>query len=1069
MSQRYFKSWTHTLFFALPYIGLSQLAPFQNSAIAVSLEPILLNSIKNIHTSEFSVKLAQNLNVEFENLDGVPFSDRLVFSRIGSLTNPPSNGVHDVATLQVKNTGTDPFEITGLPITGPWQLASSISLPITIAPGGQLNIPVQFQATSGDIHNGTLTIESNNVQQPSKVVQLSGFWQSESENGQEPNLREIVTVLGYTTVINQPGQRLNRQGLLEAVGDEVLSPYWQRADLSQPVKVRQLAAYHNQGPTATVYWHNKGSDTLTSIFTHTRADGQTLLPRRAGALAFPAEGTFIPDTTIFGFNLDGEWSDPTKNNQAVDRRNGCLGQCGHHVRVWPVKDRQGLIIPNTWLMSMDYSGINYDYNDNVYLVSNIKPEQSVPGIVQTNNFQLNSGFVPTASNKSTDITKPNDAVTATDESNTTTQTNPPVTATDETDTTTQTNNGAIATDESNTTTQTNTPVTATDETDTTTQTNNGAIATDESNTTTQTNPPVTATDESNTTTQTNPPVTATDNLPSIRTTNPTDNQTNVSPRISITADLNLPNGGIAVNTLSASTVKLIDLSDNTQVEATLNTSAGGDVIVVVPIQPLKSNTQYRLQITDDVQDTNGSAFLPYSISFTTGTLENIDSQFAFEQIYQLNVPNKPYTSVVIGPDHQLYAATLQGEILRFPISETGDLGTPQIISSLQTANGGDRSIIGMHFDPSSKNASNLILWVTNNDPLYAVGKAPDWTGKITRLSGPNLETVQDYVVDLPRSIRDHLTNSIEFKADEPDILYVLQGSNTSTGAADTTWGNRPERLLSGAVLRVDLSKIISPPLSVKTEDGGTYNPFAPGALVTIFASGIRNAYDMVWHSNGQLYVPTNGGAAGGNAPSTPIPLPDICQNRIDQATNGAYTSPSVPSINNIGTQRDYLFRVVQGGYYGHPNPQRCEWVLNGGNPTDNADPSQVNEYPIGTLPDRNWKGSAFDFGEHFSPNGIIEYRSNVFGGKLQGKLLVVRYSAGKDIVVLTPGGANLDIKDFQTSIPGFTGFSPSPLDLIENPINGYIYVAQLDQNTGTGKIMLLRPLNLENTTGDRAD
>ncbi|MBD2448253.1 Ig-like domain-containing protein [Nostoc sp. FACHB-152] len=1046
MSQRHFKSWTHTLFFALPYIGLSQLVPLQNSAIAVSLEPTLLNSIKKTHTSEFSGKLAQNLNVEIENLDGVPFSDRLVFSRIGSLTNPPSNGVHNIATLRVKNTGTEPFEITGLPITGPWQLATSISLPITIAPGGQLNIPVQFQATSGDIHNGTLTIESNNVQQPSKVVQLSGFWQSESENGQEPNLREILEVFGYTTVITKPGQRLNRQGLLEAVGDEVLSPYWQRADISQPVKVRQLAAYHNQGPTATLYWHNKGSNTLTSIFTHTRADGQTLLPRRAGALAFPAEGTFVPDTTIFGFNLDGEWSDPTKNNQAVDRRNGCLGLCGHHVRVWPVKDRQGLIIPNTWLMTMDYAGINYDYNDNVYLVSNIKPEQSLPGIVQTNNFQLTSSFVPTASNKSTKITPlvkmSGTKLAINAETDTTTQSNDTVTATDEV---------MSAIDEA---------VSAFDEV---------VSATDENNTTTQTNDTVTATDENNTTTQTNTLATATNNRPSIRSTNPTDNQTNVSPKISIAADLNLPNGGIAVNSLSASTVKLIDLSDNTQVEATLNTSAGGDVIVLVPIKPLKSNTQYQLKITEGVQDTNGSAFLPYSISFTTGTLENINSQISFEQIYQLNVPDKPYTTVVIGPDNQLYAATLEGEILRFPISDTGDLGTPQIISSLQTANGGNRSIIGMHFDPSSKDASNLILWVTNNDSLYKIGKAPDWTGKITRLSGPNLETVQDYVVGLPRSVRDHLTNSIEFKANEPDILYVLQGSNTSTGAADTTWGNRPERLLSGAVLRVDLSKIISPPLDVKTEDGGTYNPLAPGALVTIFASGIRNGYDMVWHSNGQLYVPTNGGAAGGNAPSTPIPLPDSCQNRIDKATNGAYTSPSVLDINNIGTQRDYLFRVVQGGYYGHPNPQRCEWVLNGGNPTENADPSQVNEYPIGTLPDRNWKGSAFDFGEHFSPNGTIEYRSNVFSGKLQGKLLVVRYSAGKDIIVLTPGGPNLDIKNFQTGIPGFTGFSPSPLDLIENRNNGYIYVAQLDQNTGTGKITLLRPFNLENTTGDRAD
>ena len=31
-------------------------------------------------------------------------------------------------------------------------------------------------------------------------------------------------------------------------------------------------------------------------------------------------------------------------------------------------------IADSWIVSMDYSGINYDYNDNVYFVSNMKPE-----------------------------------------------------------------------------------------------------------------------------------------------------------------------------------------------------------------------------------------------------------------------------------------------------------------------------------------------------------------------------------------------------------------------------------------------------------------------------------------------------------------------------------------------------------------------------------------------------------------------------------------------------------------------------------------------------------------------
>src|SRR5206468_3085923 len=118
------------------------------------------------------------------------------------------------------------------------------------------------------------------------------------------------------------------------------------------------------------------------------------------------------------------------------------------------------------------------------------------------------------------------------------------------------------------------------------------------------------------------------------------------------------------------------------------------------------------------------------------------------------------------------------------------------------------------------------------------------------------------------------------------------------------------------------------------EDGGTYDPFAPAAPLTIYADGIRNGFDMVWHSNGQLYVPTNGSAANGNTPGTPTPLPASCSTRLDSPTRGAYTGPAVAALTSVPTaQDDFLFRITQGGYYGHPNPSRCEWVLNGGNPT----------------------------------------------------------------------------------------------------------------------------------------
>lgn len=310
--------------------------------------------------------------IEIENLDGVPFSNRLVFSRIGSFTNPPPNGVHDVVTLRTKNLGSSPLKISGVPITGPWELANNAPLPTSIAAGGQLDLRVRFKATSGDIHNGTLTIKSNDSNEPNTVVQLAGFWQRIPEGGGEPTLNEIVKVFGYGTTITNPGQELNKNGLVQTVGDEVISPYWQRANTSTPVTVRQLAAFHKPGQTATVSWFGKGSSTTSQIFTHAGIDAQTLLPDKNNSTQL-AQGTFNSNGT-FGFRIADEWSDPLKNNQLVDKNNGSPGPSGHHVRFWQAEDRQGNAIANTWIMGMDYSGINYDYNDNVYLISNVKPE-----------------------------------------------------------------------------------------------------------------------------------------------------------------------------------------------------------------------------------------------------------------------------------------------------------------------------------------------------------------------------------------------------------------------------------------------------------------------------------------------------------------------------------------------------------------------------------------------------------------------------------------------------------------------------------------------------------------------
>jgi len=305
-----------------------------------------------------------------ENLDGSPYYDRLAFSRIQ--TNPPGNGMHDTATIRLRNTGDAPLNVSGVAIaSGPFQVVSAPGLPGAIAPGGVADVTVRFIATGGLISAGTLRVTSNDADESTVDIPLDGYWQSVPENGQEPSLQEVLNVLDVHTVLQNPGQSLTNGGKIEAVGDEVVSPFWMRASPDRPVSVRQLAAFHTSNEGHTVRWYPKGNTaSLSDVLTHSTLDAQSLLPRNA-ANTGPASGSFSPATTApFGFKIQGEWSDPTLNKVT----GGHATDQGHHVRFFTYRDRTGAVVRDTWLMIMDFSGVNYDYNDNVYVVTNVRPE-----------------------------------------------------------------------------------------------------------------------------------------------------------------------------------------------------------------------------------------------------------------------------------------------------------------------------------------------------------------------------------------------------------------------------------------------------------------------------------------------------------------------------------------------------------------------------------------------------------------------------------------------------------------------------------------------------------------------
>ncbi|WP_189362655.1 malectin domain-containing carbohydrate-binding protein, partial [Algibacter mikhailovii] len=591
---------------------------------------------------------------------------------------------------------------------------------------------------------------------------------------------------------------------------------------------------------------------------------------------------------------------------------------------------------------------------------------------------------------------------------------------------------------------------------------------------------------------------------------------NVSPRddatgvftnnFQITVEVITPAGyELDKNTL-AGNVNLYEVTSGGEVlvPSNSNDTGGGDAITLTPSSNLKPFTEYVFRLTSSIEanlvgDINTRIpFTAFESSLTTGEEDiDIDLDLTGVEFTQVNgeielgaqTTGEYFSSLVIGPDGKLYASTIgnfqsDGKIFRWDIAADGTLENLQILSPELTGaahpedgarNNNNRLIIGLTFDPTST-AEDLIAYITHS--AASVTDGPEWDGVLTRLTGPNLETVQDLIVHLPRSGKDHLTNSIAF--DPAGDLFITQGSNSAGGDPDPNWVNRPERLLSAAILKVELDKLPSSlPLSAFTTDdisainnaadasltyidgqGRTvYNPWATNAPLTLFATGVRNAYDLLWHSNGWLYVPTNGTAGNNNtSPNSPATESYTLARRID----GLNSIPSVPALRGGETQKDWLFKTKGGSYHGHPNPYRGEFVLNhGGAPYSgvpgqiNASDVDVNKYPDDLLPDPNYRQPAYDFEFNKSPNGVIEYQSNAFGGKLEGLLLVVRFSGQDDLLVMQPK-ANGDIANVNGDVPGLGGFD-DPLDLIEDPRTGNIYVSEYDRNgDGTSRITLLR-------------
>jgi len=360
------------------------------------------------------------------------------------------------------------------------------------------------------------------------------------------------------------------------------------------------------------------------------------------------------------------------------------------------------------------------------------------------------------------------------------------------------------------------------------------------------------------------------------------------------------------------------------------------------------------------------------------------------------------TSMAWGPDNRLYVSEAFGELHALTFNQNKEVTADQVITSL-----GSRLTLGLTIDPAST-PSNVILWVSHSNPSFDQG-LPN-SGVISRLSGPTFSQRTDVITGLPRAIANHSINSIHFGPD--NRLYIAQGGNTGAGApntANTEFGDMQEQPLSAAILVADVKSA--------GFDGSCHNPniFGPPPChVVTHATGLRNAYDFVFHSNGEMYATENGLGVTGSYPPSPNP-PCFGFGSTQSYKNGG---------NNPGDQPDNFLRIVAGKYYGHPNPYRNECVFKDGSFQ-------------GVPPLPNFEPPTFNLGKNKSANGMIEYNSNQLCGTLKGEMLIANYSQGDDITRLRLSPDGRTVLSASSLVGGFN----DPLPITQGP-DGTIYVGE---------------------------
>ena len=399
------------------------------------------------------------------------------------------------------------------------------------------------------------------------------------------------------------------------------------------------------------------------------------------------------------------------------------------------------------------------------------------------------------------------------------------------------------------------------------------------------------------------------------------------------------------------------------------------------------NQTVNITHTIDSSDSDYNSLKLPKIAVSVGDDDTVAIAFTKKTVATISKP----TAAAWGPDGRLYVGSYSGEIKAYTFDDNYNVSDTQTITTLKKAS--NKNILGIAFNPYDTSDSPSI-YVSHNK-LYANGgsdfpetELSPYSGQISILEGADFSTVTPLVTGLPVSNHDHGVNSITF--DNEGNLYVAVGGNTNAGIPADKIGGIPESPFAAAILKAEITKPdfngeikYELPAGFVPPQGLTFDPaqsqvfgniakVADGVDVSVYASGLRNSFDLVWTTKGLMYATDNGPNGGFG----------------DVSTSATTQKP-------VKNAPDELNLIVEDGYYGHPNRNRGQEDSRQNVYYSHKDSTVPGVYtePLTTF-------SA-------STNGIDEYRANTFGGQMRGNLITQKWNGESFNVTLSPDGTQV--------------------------------------------------------------